>query len=134
MSIKSDLECSDSSTHKRIDGKTPETCNKIFQLFQILPIDFIGFYIILLPAVASPLNLSAPSVVDVSVESVYEMIFICSNDARNLSALFQVPGGFSYAGNAKIILDGRQSSCEPSQSGSPYNGTFPVRCDPVDTS
>ncbi|MCX6673331.1 MAG: lamin tail domain-containing protein [Methanothrix sp.] len=69
-----------------------------------------------MPAAASSLSLSAPPEVDVSGEGVYEMNFICSDDARSLSARFQVPLGFSYTGNTKIIWDGTQSSCEPYQS------------------
>jgi hypothetical protein len=117
MPIEYDLKCHNSSTHKCIGDKTPEAYNKIFQLLHILTIAFIWFYIILSPAAASSLSISALSVVDVSTEGVYEMNFICSDDARSLSAQFQVPDGFCYTGNATIILDGRQSSCEPSQSG-----------------
>ncbi|MFA6373568.1 MAG: lamin tail domain-containing protein, partial [Methanothrix sp.] len=70
-----------------------------------------------MPATASSLSLFAPPEVDVSGEDIYEMNFISSDDARSLSALLQVPEGFSYAGNAKITLDGTKSSCEPYQSG-----------------
>ncbi|HUS74709.1 MAG TPA: lamin tail domain-containing protein [Methanothrix sp.] len=70
-----------------------------------------------MPAVASSLSLSAPPEVDVSGEGAYEMNFVCSDDAHSLSALLQVPEGFSHAGNGKIILDGTQSPYEPYQSG-----------------
>ncbi|MGB5101127.1 MAG: lamin tail domain-containing protein [Methanothrix sp.] len=69
-----------------------------------------------MPAAASSLSLLCPPDVDVSGEGVYEMNFISSDDARSLSALLQIPEGFIYAGNAKIILDGTKSSCEPYQS------------------
>lgn len=78
---------------------------------------FILFHTIILPAAASSLSLSSPKEIDVSGEDVYEMNFISSEDARSLSALMQVPEGFSYTGNAKIICDGTESSCEPYQSG-----------------
>ncbi|MCK9566501.1 MAG: lamin tail domain-containing protein, partial [Methanothrix sp.] len=78
---------------------------------------FILLFIILLPATASSLSLFCPPDVDVSGEGVYEMNFISSDDARSLSALLQIPDGFSYAGNGKIIWDGTKSSCEPYQSG-----------------
>jgi len=124
MPIESDLKSPNSSTYKCIDGKIPETqnisklCdkNKTLQSLHILLIAFILFHIILFPAVASSLSLSVPPEVDVSDEGVYEMNFISSDDARSLSALFQVPEGFSYTGKAKIILDSTQSSCEPYQS------------------
>ncbi len=122
MPIESDLERSNPSAHKCIDGKTYNISkiyneNKTIQSLHILLNLFILFHIILLPAAASSLSLSAPPEVDVSGEGVYEMNFISSDDARSLSALLQVPEGFSYTGNAKIILDGTQSSCEPYQSG-----------------
>ena len=113
MSIEFDLESSNSSTHKYFNCKN----NKLFQSLHILLTFFILIHIILLSAAASSLSLSAPPEVDVSGEGVYEMNFISSDDASSLSALFQVPEGFGYAGNAKIILHGAQSSCEPSKSG-----------------
>lgn len=88
-----------------------------FNLHCIILFAFILFHFILLPSAASSLSLYAPPVVDVSGEGVYEMEFICSEDARSLSALLQIPVGFSFTGNAKIVLDGTQSSCEPSLSG-----------------
>jgi len=125
MSIEFDLESTNLSAFRCIDGETPKTynilkmCNenKTIQSFHISLIFFILLHFILLPAAASSLSLSAPPTADVSGEGVYEMNFICSDDAQSLSAFFQVPLGFSYAGKAKIILDGRQSSCEPYQSG-----------------
>lgn len=78
---------------------------------------FILFHIILLPAAASSLSLFAPSEVDISGEGVYEMNFICSDDAKSLSALLLLPQGFSYPGDANLIWHGTKSSCEPYQSG-----------------
>ena len=119
MLIDSYLESSNSNAHKCIDGKTPIIYNKIkvTQSLHILLTLFILFHTILLPAAASSLSLFAPSEVDVSGEGVYEMNFISSDDAQSLSALLQVPLGFSYPGNANIIWHGTKSSCEPYQSG-----------------
>ncbi len=77
---------------------------------------FVLFYTILLPAAASSLSLSGPPGVDVSGEDVYEMNFISSDDASSLSALLQLPEGFCYTGNAKIICGSTPSPCEPYQS------------------
>ena len=122
MPIKSDIERSNPSTHKCIDRKTYNVLkiyneNKTIQARHILLNLFILVHIILLPAVASSLSLFAPPEVDVSGEGAYEMNFVCSDDSRSLSALLQVPEGFSRTGNAKIILDGTQSSYGPYQSG-----------------
>ncbi len=125
MLIESYLESSNSNAHKCIESKTPIIYNilKIYnktgvtQSLNILLTVFILFHTILLPAAASSLSLFAPSEVDISGEGVYEMNFISSDDARSLSAQLQVPLGFSYARNAKIIWDGTKSSCEPYQSG-----------------
>lgn len=122
MPIKSDPEHSNPSTHKCIDRKT-YNISKIYdesitiKSRHVLLNLVILFYIILLPAAASSLSISAPPEVDVSGEGAYEMNFICSDDARSLSALLQIPAGFSYTGNAKIVLNGMQSSCEPYRSG-----------------
>ncbi|MDD1748316.1 MAG: DUF11 domain-containing protein, partial [Methanothrix sp.] len=70
-----------------------------------------------MPAVASSLSLSGPQEIDVSGEYAYEITFVSGEDARSLSALLQIPTGFRYTGNAKSILDGTKSSCEPYQSG-----------------
>jgi hypothetical protein len=138
MPKKSELESCNPSTYRCIDGKSPKInnisklCNEnktfhsrtltlherlAMQSLHILLVAFILLHTILLPAAASSLSVSAPPEVDISGEGAYEMNFICSNDANSLSALFQVPEGFSYTGNTKIILNGAQSSCEPSQSG-----------------
>ncbi len=122
MPIRSDSERHNPSAHKCIDGKTYNISktyneNETIQARHISLNFFILFYIILLPAAASSLSISAPPEVDVSGEGAYEMNFICSDDARSLSALVRVPEGFSYTGNAKIVLNGMQSSCEPYQSG-----------------
>lgn len=117
-----DLESLNSRASKCIDGKI---CNvskiydesKAFQSPRILLTLFILFHTILLPAAASSLSLFAPPEVNVSGEGVYEMNFISSDDVRSLSARLQVPEGFSYTGNTKMIWDGEQSSCEPYQSG-----------------
>ncbi len=122
MPIKFDLESSNSSSSRCIDGikcnlsKIYEESRSI-QATHILLTLFILFHAILLPASASSLSLTGPPHVDVSGEGVYEMNFISSDDAGSLSALLQVPDGFSYAGNAKIIGKGTISSCEPYQSG-----------------
>jgi len=119
MLIGSYLESSSSNAHKCIEGKTPIIYNeyrKITSLHILLTL-FILFHTILLPAAASSLSLFAPSEVDISGEGVYEMNFISSDDARSLSAHLQVPLGFSYTRNAKIIWGGTKSSCEPDQSG-----------------
>ncbi|MBN1236022.1 MAG: DUF11 domain-containing protein, partial [Methanotrichaceae archaeon] len=79
-------------------------------------IAIISLQIILLPAAASSLSLFPPSEVDVSGESAYEMDFICSDDVHSLSALLELPEGFSHTGNTKIFLNGAQSPCEPYQS------------------
>ena len=122
MPIISDLERSNPSTNKCINCKTYNILkiydeNKTIRSRHVLLNLFILFQIILLPAAASSLSISAPPEVDVAGEGAYEMNFICSDDARSLSALLQVPEGFSYTGNAKIVLNGMQSSCEPYQSG-----------------
>jgi uncharacterized repeat protein (TIGR01451 family) len=116
MPIITDSEVSISSVNKRIDRKIYDK-SKAIQSYHILLALFILFHTILLPAAASSLSLFAPPVVNVSGEGVYEMNFISSDDARSLSALLQVPEGFSYAGNAGIIWHGTKSSCVPSQSG-----------------
>jgi uncharacterized repeat protein (TIGR01451 family) len=122
MKIKYDLESNNSNTGRYIDKKI---CNKLklykeitaIQSPRILLTLFILFHTILLPAAASSLNLFGPPEIDVSGEGIYEMNFTSSDDARSLSARLQVPEGFSYNGNAKIIWDGMESSCEPSMSG-----------------
>ncbi len=139
MPIKSDPERSNPSAHKCIDGKTYNTSqiydeNKTIKSRHVLLNLFILFYIILLPAAASSLSLSAPAEVDVSGEGAYEMNFICSDDARSLSALLRVPEGFSYTGNAKIVLNGMQSSCEPYQSGQSLQWDLSSARNPADTS
>jgi uncharacterized repeat protein (TIGR01451 family) len=121
MPIKFDLESSNSSTSKCIDGTE---CNlskiygecKAIQAIHILLTLFILLNTILLPATASSLSLSGPPQVDVSGEGVYEMNFISSDDAGCLSALLEVPDGFSFAGNANIICGGTKSSIEARQS------------------
>ncbi len=45
------------------------------------------------------------------------MVFVSNTDASDLSALFHIPEGFSYGGNSSIIMDGKASSCEPTQVG-----------------
>ncbi|MDQ1262059.1 MAG: hypothetical protein QG575_1240, partial [Euryarchaeota archaeon] len=116
MPIRFDLESTNSSTRKCIDGKIYEK-SKAIQFSRILLTLFILFYTILLPAAASSLSLSGPPEVDVSGEGVYAMDFISSEDAGSLSALLQLPEGFSYAGNARIIWGGTKSSIEARQSG-----------------
>lgn len=135
MPVKTDFKNGTPNTHKCVDSKT-YNISKLFdknqtfhnliwtqqvQLPMLSPhsllIAFILCHIILLPAVASSLSLSGPQEIDVSGEDVYEMNFVSGDDARSLSALLQIPTGFSYTGNAKIILDGTNSSCEPYQSG-----------------
>ena len=138
MPIESDLKFCNPVAYKYINFKIlkiiniSKICNKnkiisnlnpnMHGRLPIQPLHFIlvGFmllHIILSHAAASSLSLSAPPEVDVSGEGVYEMDFISSDDARSLSALLQVPEGFSHTGNAKIILGGTQSSWEPYQSG-----------------
>ena len=119
MLIESYLESSRSNAHKCIKGKTQiiYNVNRSISSLHILLTLFILFHTILLPATASSLSLFAPSDVDISGEGVYEMNFICSDDAKSLSALLLLPLGFSYPGNANIIWHGTKSSCEPYQSG-----------------
>ena len=119
MLIESYLESFSSNAHKCIKGKTPiiYKVNISISSLHILLTLFILFHTILLPATASSLSLFAPSEVDISGEGVYEMNFICSDDAKSLSALLLLPLGFSYPGNANIIWHGTKSSCEPYQSG-----------------
>jgi len=115
MPIKSDWEGGNSGAHRDIDGALLRIYFMKFLRFS-LPVVLL-LQLILPPALSSSLSLSAPAKIDISGEGAYEMNFACSEDARGLSALLQIPDGFDYAGDAKIILDGMQSSCEPSQTG-----------------
>ncbi len=72
---------------------------------------------VLSPVAASSLGLVAPEEVDVSGCGVYKMVFVSNTDARDLSALFHIPGGFGYGGNSSIIMGGKSSLCEPAQVG-----------------
>ena len=92
----------------------PQRSSPHQDLFLIIPLILL---FILSPVMASSLSLVAPEEVDVSGQSSYKMVFIPNTDASDLSALFQIPEGFGYAGNSSIILGGKASSCEPTQSG-----------------
>ncbi|OPY49671.1 MAG: hypothetical protein A4E49_03043 [Methanosaeta sp. PtaU1.Bin112] len=74
--------------------------------------------LILIPAAASSLSLSGPHDADISGEDAYEMYFLSSEDASSLSALIELPEGFSYSGNAELIWGGHRSSIPPVQSES----------------
>lgn len=121
MPTKYELESYNLSASKCIEEKI---CNKLklyeknkaIQSSRILLTLFILFHSILLPATASSLSLSGPPEIDVSGEGVYEMNFISSEDAGSLSALLEVPEGFRYAGNSKIIWGGTKSSIEARQN------------------
>jgi hypothetical protein len=121
MPIKFDLESYNSSPSKCIDeikyklSKIYEKSRSI-QTIHILLTLFILLNTILLPTSASSLSLSGPPQIDVSGEGVYEINFISGEDAGSLSALLEVPKGFSYDGNAKIIWDGTKSSIEAHQN------------------
>lgn len=69
------------------------------------------------PASSSSLSLSIPSVVDVSSRGVYEIIFTPGVDASSLYARLLLPDGFSYSGESRIDLSGRQLQCEPFLDG-----------------
>jgi uncharacterized repeat protein (TIGR01451 family) len=115
MSIKSDWGIGNSGALRDIDGTILK--NYFSKLLRFSLTVVLLLQLILLPALSSSLSFSAPSKIDISGEGAYEMNFACSEDARGLSALLQIPDGFDYAGDAKIILDGMPSTCEPSQTG-----------------
>jgi uncharacterized repeat protein (TIGR01451 family) len=122
MPIRYDAESHNPSAGKYIDGNTYNELklyeeSKISRSLCISLTLFVLFSTIILPASASSLSLSGPPEVDVSGEGVYEMNFISSDDASSLSALLEVPEGFSYAGNANIIWRGVKSSFEARRNG-----------------
>ena len=140
MPIEIDSACSYSYEHKRfvdIEPRTTPISSKLFssvhRIFHNLnpnvrsrlprphPDLFLAISLVLLfilsPVAGSSLGLVAPDEVDVSGEGSYKMEFVSSTDASGLSALFQIPEGFSYSGNSSIILEGKASSFEPAQSG-----------------
>ena len=84
-------------------------------IFPLLSLVIIS--IIISPAASSSLNLSAPTFMDVSGQDAFEILFASSVDAGELSAGLLMPNGLQYAGNARIELDGRQQSMEPSLDG-----------------
>jgi len=65
---------------------------------------------------ASSLGLVAPEEVDVSGFGGYKMVFVSNTDARDLSALFHIPEGFSYGGNSSSIMDGKAHPASPPRS------------------
>jgi uncharacterized repeat protein (TIGR01451 family) len=74
---------------------------------------FLAFSALMSLTSASTLILSAPVEVDVCAPEVYNLNFVSSADANELSALVQIPEGFLYQGNAKILFGGRELSCQP---------------------
>ena len=89
--------------------KRPALHSILFPLLSLLIIS-----IIISPAASSSLNLSAPTFMDVSGQDAFEILFASSVDAVGLSAGLLMPNGLQYAGNARIELNGRQQSKEPS--------------------
>ncbi|MGV8175811.1 MAG: lamin tail domain-containing protein [Methanothrix sp.] len=63
------------------------------------------------------MSLSHPSVVDVSSRGAYEITFASGVDASSLYARLLLPDGFSYSGESRIDLSGRQLQCEPFLEG-----------------
>ena len=140
MPFEIDSTCSNSCERKHFSDLKPGTHLKLLKLICDVPRSFrnltanlrpqrslpyldlflvlsLVLLAVLSPVMASSLSLVAPEEVDVSGQGSYKMVFVPSTDASDLSALFQIPEGFSYAGNSSIILDGKSSSCEPTQSG-----------------
>lgn len=140
MPLDIDSTCSNSCEHKLFRDFEPRTNLKslksicdIHRTFRNLTANlrpqrslphqnlFIVLSLVLLavlsPVMASSLSLAAPDGVDVSGCGGYKMVFVSNTDARDLSALFHIPEGFSYGGNSSIIMGGRASSCEPAQVG-----------------
>jgi uncharacterized repeat protein (TIGR01451 family) len=74
---------------------------------------FVLFQLIHFPATASSLNLSGPLGADISGEDAYELNFLSSEDASSLSALVELPEGFSCGGNAELLWSGKKSSIPP---------------------
>jgi hypothetical protein len=72
--------------------------------------------LIIIPAAASSLGFSGPLEVDVSGEDIYEMNFLSSEDVSSLSALIELPEGFSYSGSTELFWGSRKSSIQPKQS------------------
>ena len=140
MPFEIDSTCSNSCERKHFSDFKPGTHLKLLKLICHVPRSFrnltanlrpqrslphqdlflvlsLVLLAVLSPVMASSLSLVAPEEVDVSGQGSYKMVFVSDTDASDLSALFQIPEGFSYAGNSSIILDGKSSSCEPTQSG-----------------
>jgi hypothetical protein len=91
-------------------------------LLAILSYLFLGISLLLVSigistVAAGSLSLSVPLAVDVSGNDAYEMKFVPDSDVSRLSARLLIAQGFSYLGNGKIEIDGRQSPCEPAIGG-----------------
>ena len=90
--------------------------NKSILCFCRLQAILVLFQLILIPATASSLSLSGPLSADISGENAYGMNYLSSEDASSLSALIELPEGFSYSGDAELFWGGKNSSIPPVQS------------------